>query len=352
MSPLENAFNAYVSGSLAFLAAWKWLVGIFTVVFTGFVVTWLTGFLNRYLPSPERTWLALWNLRRGNLQSPVDSFRVVLCWLENDRHGDGTRSVNDAFTGVEGITLFRSARIVSASGAAEEWRPAMQSKALAVLANWNADMAIVGTVKRPGEVLSLWFVPRLGDGTLDRGDKPYKLENVTLGADFHEDLRAQISVTAMAAVAPLAETEVRGRLLDKGLHDATEKLSHLLEGATIAKLDRRAALHVTLGNALLSLGERENGTERLEQAVDAFWTALQEFTRERTPFDWAATQNNLGHTLMRLGARESGTERLEQAVNAFRAALQEFTRERTPLGWAATQNNLGIALMKLGERER
>ena len=63
------------------------------------------------------------------------------------------------------------------------------------------------------------------------------------------------------------------------------------------------------------------------------------------------TQNNLGNALPRLGERESGTARLEEAVAAYRAALEEWTRERVPLDWATTQNNLGNALGALGERE-
>ena len=306
----------------------KWLGSVVTVL----VVTWLTGVLNRFVPPPERAWLALKNLWR-NLQHPEDSFRVVLCWLENDRSGDDTRRVEATFTGVEGIKLIRSARMVTASGAADEWRPVMQQRAFAVLADWNADLAIVGMVKKPGEVLNLWFVPRLGDGTLDRGDKPYKLENVTLGPVFHEDLRAQLSATAMAAVAPLADTEARGRVLDKGLRDAAEKLSNLLKGATIGQSEHSADLRVTLGNALFALGERETGTERLEQAVDAYRAALQVYTRERTPLDWATIQIDFGNALTRLGEREGRTERLEQAVDAYRVALQVYTREQAPLDW-------------------
>ena len=70
------------------------------------------------------------------------------------------------------------------------------------------------------------------------------------------------------------------------------------------------------------------------------------------PLDWAMTQNNLGTALATLGKRESGTERLEQAVTAFTEALKEITRERVPLGWAMTQNNLDNALTILGERDR
>ena len=105
-----------------------------------------------------------------------------------------------------------------------------------------------------------------------------------------------------------------------------------------------------LGNALSSLGERESGTARLEEAVAAFRAALTERTRERVPLDWAMTQNNLGNALVRLGGRESGTARLEEAVAAYRAALTEYTRERVPFQWALTQENLAIVFGSLSTR--
>jgi tetratricopeptide (TPR) repeat protein len=106
-----------------------------------------------------------------------------------------------------------------------------------------------------------------------------------------------------------------------------------------------------LGNALRTLGERESGTTRLELAVAAYRAALEEFARDRAALDWARTQNNLGNALRTLGERESGTARLELAVAAYRAALEERTRDRVPLDWATTQMNLGNALTTLGERE-
>jgi hypothetical protein len=47
------------------------------------------------------------------------------------------------------------------------------------------------------------------------------------------------------------------------------------------------------------------------------------------PLDWAMTQNNLGTALSTLGERESGTARLEEAFAPYRAALEECTREAT-----------------------
>ncbi len=112
-----------------------------------------------------------------------------------------------------------------------------------------------------------------------------------------------------------------------------------------------AATQCDLGSALATLGERESGTDRLEEAIKAYRDVLQEWTREHVPLDWAMAQHNLGAVLATLGGRESGTARLEEAVTAYRNALQERTRERVPLRWAATQGNLGNALRSLGERE-
>ena len=59
---------------------------------------------------------------------------------------------------------------------------------------------------------------------------------------------------------------------------------------------------------------------------------------------------NLGAALRTLGERESGTARLEEAVAAYRAALEERTRERVPLAWAASLGNQGVALMLIADR--
>ena len=207
--------------------------------------------------------------------------------------------------------------------------------------------------RRPSLALrvSNWFVPREGDGTLRRGDLPYELVHVTLQDDFHDDLRAQLTAEALRVAAPLAGTEMRSRVLETGLNGVTEKIAALLEGGAVPRA-RRATLQIALGNALTTLGERESRTERLEQAVTAYTEALKEYTRERVPLGWAATQNNLGAALAALGNRESGTERLEQAVAAFTEALKERTRSRVPLGWALTQKNLDNAIQNLRERGR
>jgi hypothetical protein len=66
------------------------------------------------------------------------------------------------------------------------------------------------------------------------------------------------------------------------------------------------------------------------------WKELlrQEYPHQRVPLDWAMTQNNLGNALRTLGERERGTARLEEAVATHRAALEERSRDCEPLQWA------------------
>ncbi len=49
---------------------------------------------------------------------------------------------------------------------------------------------------------------------------------------------------------------------------------------------------------------------------------------------------NLGNALGTLGERESGTARLEDAA-AYRLALTERTQARVPMQWAETRYNMG-----------
>jgi tetratricopeptide (TPR) repeat protein len=162
------------------------------------------------------------------------------------------------------------------------------------------------------------------------------------------DAHANTQVILADALSILGEQSGRNKFLE----EAVEAYHAALEEWTRERVPLNWAMtQNNLGSALLRLGERESGTARLEKAVEAYRAALEERTRERVPLDWAMTQNNLGSALLRLGERESGAARLEEAVEAYRAALEERTRERVPLDWAMTQNNLGTALATLGGRE-
>jgi len=108
-----------------------------------------------------------------------------------------------------------------------------------------------------------------------------------------------------------------------------------------------------LGTTLRILEERNSSPAELEAAVAAYAAALEVYGRGDTPLEWARAQSALGSVLLTQAERGSiaRSGRLEAAVGRYSSALQVFTREETPLEWAETQANLGNALRLLGEVE-
>ena len=86
--------------------------------------------------------------------------------------------------------------------------------------------------------------------------------------------------------------------------------------------DERGSDWLRAGLSWKDQGRTFDDNPALLKAIAALRSALEERTRERVPLDWATTQNNLGTALPTLGQRESGTARLEEAVAAYRAALR------------------------------
>jgi hypothetical protein len=85
--------------------------------------------------------------------------------------------------------------------------------------------------------------------------------------------------------------------------------------------------------------------------VSAYREALKEYTRERVPLQWAMTQTNLGTALETLGERERGTARLEEAVVAYDAALTVFVPARADYYTGICRANRDRALARLTERK-
>ncbi|WP_439547494.1 hypothetical protein [Sandarakinorhabdus sp.] len=134
--------------------------------------------------------------------------------------------------------------------------------------------------------------------------------------------------------------------------DAVRRWTGLLERIDKAAQPKHwAGGKNNLGNALSTLGERQDDPAALTAAIAAFRDALTVYTRDALPLDWAMTQNNLGNALRTLGERQADPAALTAALNAFRDALTVYTRDALPFDWAMTQNNLGTALQTLGERQ-
>jgi tetratricopeptide (TPR) repeat protein len=145
----------------------------------------------------------------------------------------------------------------------------------------------------------------------------------------------------------------------KLLQDAIAAFRFALEVRTKADLSQSwARTQNDLGQALYELGIRsgaEEGPKLLQDAIAAFRSALEVYTKAHQPQNWAAAQNNLGAALRALGIHsgagaEEGPKLLQDAVAAFRSALEVYTKADLPQNWAAAQNNLGAALQALGIR--
>ena len=86
---------------------------------------------------------------------------------------------------------------------------------------------------------------------------------------------------------------------------------------------------MNLGTALRTLGERENGTARLEEAVAAYRAALEEFTRERVPLQWAHSNHGLANALAALAERQKSTKTMEQALACMRGAAEIYQQSNS-----------------------
>ena len=99
---------------------------------------------------------------------------------------------------------------------------------------------------------------------------------------------------------------------------------------------------MTQNNLGIAYADRIRGerADNLEEAITASKLALQVYTREAFPEEWADTQHNLGNAYAKR-ILEDRADNLEQAITAYQLALQVRTQEAFPEKWADTQHNLG-----------
>ena len=341
----ERSWLSKAKDAFKKLGLWLWgAIGL-----GGITAAYLGSVATELLPAPRD--LVCLAKEQFHDPAPGTHFTILVSNLAGDADGRQTNLVRDIFLNEGGLDVRRTCQVVrlaAVGGSVAEAATEAMEEGRALLADWNADLLIWGEVKKADQELNLWF---LGGRESTLGAPSYSLtEKLTLPEDFESDFGAQLVAVAAASVAPA--TERAGTYLVELLRPVAARLERLVDNPPAGLgAERIADLHLSLALASATIGDQSGQREPLERAVVAYRAALEEWTRERVPLDWATTQNNLGNALSVLGERESGTARLEEAVAAYRAALEERTRERVPLDWATTQSNLGAALWTLGERE-
>ncbi len=91
--------------------------------------------------------------------------------------------------------------------------------------------------------------------------------------------------------------------------------------------------------------------EILLEAVQAFRMALGKYALTNNPLDWAMTQNNLGFALLSLGEREPGTAKLDAAAKAFCEAQWVYAHEKAASHLEIVAENLGRTKALIAARQ-
>lgn len=125
-----------------------------------------------------------------------------------------------------------------------------------------------------------------------------------------------------------------------------EPLREALEASLTASPS--AEVRNNLGNILAALGQQRRDTSLLEQAVQCFNAALENYSKEDAPQQWASTQYNLATANHALGRLLGTSSPMKIAVDAYTDALQVWTREIHPEEWMQAMYQLGAALYTHG----
>jgi tetratricopeptide (TPR) repeat protein len=115
--------------------------------------------------------------------------------------------------------------------------------------------------------------------------------------------------------------------------------------------DKWATIQRRFGEVLVTLAGREAQSKKrlLQQAIYAYRSVLEEYTREKSPADWAGAMKDLGLTQMNLGFLEDNIDLLKSAISSFDSALTLYASDTKSAEWMTTQTHRGNALVLIGD---
>ncbi|OBC08903.1 hypothetical protein A5784_05780 [Mycobacterium sp. 852013-50091_SCH5140682] len=178
-------------------------------------------------------------------------------------------------------------------------------------------------------------------------------------ADSEELLRKALAALDGADGLHVARAEIHLCLAGL-LHERAQNQPELLVSAiphyhsTLQLISRTdaalswAAAHAGLATAYLTMPMVEASSQlRLGVAAQSLRSALQVYTREEYPQEWASMQLNLANSLVYTPSRHH-RDNLVEAVEIYEAVLQTRDRNTDPLGRARVLSNQGNVLAHLG----
>jgi hypothetical protein len=110
-------------------------------------------------------------------------------------------------------------------------------------------------------------------------------------------------------------------------------------------------MQANLAQAVAALGMREEGTKRLEAAVQEYNNALKVITRKELPFDWARIESLLAFALLTMSERKANSELMCQALIHYHQAWQAFSDvESSSPATLLAQRRVAELLEKFGKK--
>ncbi len=145
------------------------------------------------------------------------------------------------------------------------------------------------------------------------------------------------------------------------LEEALACYRKALQIYTLKDFPAKWALIQVLRGEVFSKMPVENQQTNLKGAITNYQSALQVYTRKAYPKEWAKTQHSLGDAYYNLrdegrpffgSAPPGGSPNLREAIFHYESALQVYTLDAFPEEWATTQYDLGNAYRDLSSGNR
>lgn len=286
--------------------------------------------------------------------APAGRLTIAVADLEGDKEQEEEKLLLDGLRDFEGVETLALHRMVAwpDSGTEQEKKKEAEKKARSLLKQTGADVLIWGSVISLGgkSAMRLYWTPSREVSGAKQSEKYLpQTETLALPELFWSDLKQILGLLTETRLAEL--TDEPGQFVADKLAPLIAQVRSLVENKQGDwNPEILAGVRFSLAGALGDQGEQSGKNEPLLESVELYHKVLDQWTRASKPLDWTMAQNNLGIVLWALGERENGTARLEAAAAAFREALKEETREINPVQWAMTQNNLGAVLLTIGMR--
>ena len=292
-----------------------------------------------------RDWATRYGLSFKEVKAAVDSWAAK---VKNNRQSTAAQKSQAAFVRHELADAARFSHAAVTAALAEE--TSFEKEALALTARKRAHgdaMRELLKKEADADFLSLQFEPALAVyrqvlAQLDKKDDPTRWAAASI------DVARTQQQLAAGGPAAAALPHLQG---------GAEACRDALQVYTREQFPKEwASAESDLGAILDDEGKLATGKQTKDlfgQAAAALQLALEVSTREQHPEAWAASAANLSRVLVdqaKLTPGPKGDELLARAADTLKSTLEVRTADRFPNEWAATQTELGAILESQGER--